>query len=120
MKEFELGPRGLIVLRQQDNLPVRMTDGFVVGPLGSVDWPELESIATKIISALVPILELSDGAFMMEEFFGVTPPISPVGLVIAGTPGEAGDAALGRAETAAPAAGGSSGGKGERGARPVL
>ena len=98
MEESKLGPRGLIVLRQQDNLPVRLADGYVVGPLGSVGWPELESTATKIISALVSILDLPDGVLMIEEFSGLTPPFSPVGLVISATPGDAGNVALERAE----------------------
>lgn len=98
MEEFKLGPRDLVVLRQRDSLPVRLTDGYVVGPLGSVGWPELESTAAQIIRAIVSILELPEDGLMIEEFSGLTPPFSPVGLVISATPGEVGDVVLERAE----------------------
>lgn len=98
MEEFKFGPRDLVVLRQQDNLPVRLTEGYIVGPLGSVGWPELESTASQMIRALVSILELPENGLMIEEFSGLTPPFSAVGLVISATLGEAGDAVLERAE----------------------
>lgn len=94
MEESNLGPRSLVVLRQQDIVPVRLAGPHVVSPSGSVVWTEMEIIATIIITAVVSILGLPDNGHKIERFSGLTPPNSPVGIVISATQDEVGDAVL--------------------------
>lgn len=90
-------PRSILVLRQKDDLPVRVAGEYVVGPLGSVQWRELENNAIRIIRAITSTLAIPTETLFIEEFSGLSSPFSPVGLSISASPGAAGDALLERA-----------------------
>lgn len=94
MDTYILGKRDVLVLRQHDKLAIRVTDGYVVGALGSVNWDGLEKTATQIIRAVSAILDLPEEALVIEEFSGLEVPRSMVGLVISAAPNPAGNLAL--------------------------
>jgi len=98
MENYVLGTRDILVLRQQDNLPIRLMREYVLGPLGSVHWECLETTAMQIIRAVSSALELPEEALVMEEFSGLAVPSSPVGLLISAAPGKVGDLALEQVE----------------------